>query len=70
MKQIAVLLEQAVVMDDNSNRNFVLTDEPANTAKDYGTLVFHNRVIRSHWLLPVGDSGIERSALALVDVVV
>lgn len=42
MKQIAVLLEQAVVMDDNSNRNFVLTDEPTNTAKDYGTLVFHN----------------------------
>ena len=34
MNQIAVLLEQTVVVDDNSNRNLVLTDEPTNTAKD------------------------------------
>jgi hypothetical protein len=33
MNQIAALLERTVVMDDNSNWNLVLTDEPANTAK-------------------------------------
>ncbi len=34
MNQIAVLLERTVVVDDNSNRNLVLTNEPTNTAKD------------------------------------
>jgi hypothetical protein len=31
--QIAVLLERTVVFDDNSDRNLVLTDETADTAK-------------------------------------
>jgi hypothetical protein len=72
MNQIAALLERTVVMDDNSNWNLVLTDEPANTAKVRVAwiLTFRNRVIDLTDYLPVGDRSIERSALALADVVV
>lgn len=81
MDQIAVLLERTVVFDDNSNRNLVLTDETADTAKIHVAriLAFHlhrqsvpdtvdDEIDLADDLL-VGDRSIERFVLVLADIV-